>query len=404
MPRNSSLRFIVLLPVVRESGGCNSDFVKSIEIPPPRPKRKPIHPYPRKLVHSFGKPISAHEQLERSTSPIPSVSEPENRSPTSVLSAIGLDTMGSTCLNPSTAGLNSICLILAEQENRYPSPSSSTEEENRFPSPVLVAAGTSLPDKSPMNFETDYKDNVSTTEGSSVAPTTSLKLFGRTVLVTDSHRPVAGNIPKSHRPVIDIESHQENLDMDVQKPEQTSSPRDLKQRDFSLDPCKSAWNLWSSRVLPLFYCPSFQQEGSNSAESTTPLPWLSLYGTLPFPLVPSNNMNSRETPPDIHMGASDDKEVQEEGSGTDSDTDSISEVGVGEKNSYFVEASDKTKEPIVFFCLKASENSAFSCRQACSKNSAKGFVPYKRCVAERDVQQSQIGSEEREAQRIRLCL
>ncbi|GJZ35272.1 protein REVEILLE 1-like protein isoform X2 [Tanacetum coccineum] len=35
--------------VVRESTSGNACEVKPIEIPPPRPKRKPMHPYPRKL-------------------------------------------------------------------------------------------------------------------------------------------------------------------------------------------------------------------------------------------------------------------------------------------------------------------------------------------------------------------
>uniref|UniRef100_A0A251V529 Putative myb domain, plant, Homeodomain-like protein n=1 Tax=Helianthus annuus TaxID=4232 RepID=A0A251V529_HELAN len=35
--------------VVRESTSGDASEVKPIEIPPPRPKRKPMHPYPRKL-------------------------------------------------------------------------------------------------------------------------------------------------------------------------------------------------------------------------------------------------------------------------------------------------------------------------------------------------------------------
>lgn len=53
-------------------------------IPPPRPKRKPAHPYPRK----FG---NEADQTSRSVSP----SEQDNRSPTSVLSAVGSEALGS---------------------------------------------------------------------------------------------------------------------------------------------------------------------------------------------------------------------------------------------------------------------------------------------------------------------
>ncbi|XP_021888061.1 protein REVEILLE 1-like [Carica papaya] len=43
--------------VVRETSGSNTSSVEPIEIPPPRPKRKPMHPYPRRselIKHSAG--------------------------------------------------------------------------------------------------------------------------------------------------------------------------------------------------------------------------------------------------------------------------------------------------------------------------------------------------------------
>ncbi|GJT17182.1 transcription factor, MADS-box [Tanacetum coccineum] len=54
MPKRISLRLTTLIyltstVVVRESTSGNACEVKPIEIPPPRPKRKPMHPYPRKL-------------------------------------------------------------------------------------------------------------------------------------------------------------------------------------------------------------------------------------------------------------------------------------------------------------------------------------------------------------------
>lgn len=68
-----------------------------IEIPPPRPKRKPMHPYPRKLVdHLINTEVSKKDQ-QRSPSPNSSFSEQEQQSPTSVLSAVG---SGSTTPSP----------------------------------------------------------------------------------------------------------------------------------------------------------------------------------------------------------------------------------------------------------------------------------------------------------------
>lgn len=58
--------------------------MKSIEIPPPRPKRKPVHPYPRKLVSPVKTGIIVPEKTDRCTGK-------ENQSPTSVLSALGSD-------------------------------------------------------------------------------------------------------------------------------------------------------------------------------------------------------------------------------------------------------------------------------------------------------------------------
>jgi hypothetical protein len=80
------------VPVVREPGASNV-----IEIPPPRPKRKPLHPYPRKCADSS---TMANPKL----SPVSpsSGSDQENGSPVSVLSAVQSDAFGSSVSNPST--------------------------------------------------------------------------------------------------------------------------------------------------------------------------------------------------------------------------------------------------------------------------------------------------------------
>ncbi|XP_058090531.1 protein CCA1-like [Magnolia sinica] len=405
--------------VVRESSS-NADSVKSIEIPPPRPKRKPVHPYPRKLIHSSTKGISVPEQLERSSSPT-SAYEQDNRSPSSVLSAVGSDTVWSTvsnlsngCSSPvsSAAGSNPVGLLLEKQENGYPTSTSSAEEENRFPFPAPLPARSSPQDKSSLESDMGFKDHVFTRETSPVEThMTSLKLFGRTLLVTDSHRPsspVVENIPQCHKslPLSDIGSHQENLETDVQKTS-PQSPEDMMQRDCSGISSQSAWNQWSCGIPPLFYCMQFQQENSNSAESTNPLPWWVSHGSLLFPLAQPFNEESRQTPPDSCMVASDVRDTNKEGSWTGSNTSTIGEAGIGERNSDVVDSrnGDKEKEPMTVFHFKASENSAFSSLKTSSPgNRAKGFMPYKRCVAERDVEQSQMGGNEREGQRIRLCL
>lgn len=74
---------------MRESNTGDSSPEKPIEIPPPRPKRKPMHPYPRKQVFAAKNRITIPEKI---MSLSVSLSEQENQSPTSVLSAVGSDT------------------------------------------------------------------------------------------------------------------------------------------------------------------------------------------------------------------------------------------------------------------------------------------------------------------------
>lgn len=76
---------------------------KAIEIPPPRPKRKPLHPYPRKMAQACPKRLSVVVQRDESSwVRIPSVPDQENESPVSVLSAVGSDFMLSPVSDPTS--------------------------------------------------------------------------------------------------------------------------------------------------------------------------------------------------------------------------------------------------------------------------------------------------------------
>ncbi|KAJ8629337.1 hypothetical protein MRB53_022660 [Persea americana] len=429
--------------VVRESN-TSSIPMKSIEIPPPRPKRKPLHPYPRKLVHQSAKGLSVCEQPERSPSPIASIYEQENRSPSSVMSAIESSTMESTVSNPSNhcsspvssaTGPFPMGFLVEKQENISSSTTSLVEKDGISPSPAQASAGSSQHDKASMEWNVGCKDHDCAKEASSVeVPTMSLKLFGRTVLVTDSHRPsspIAGDILQHHKssPLTDSENKQEGAVQDQAQP----SPRNTVQRDFSLHQCQSGWNPWPCETSPLYYCMQFRQ-GAYSAEASSPMPWWALCSSLPLPPLHFNGTPSRETPSESCMQASDGKESDKEGFSTSANNGSVKEVESGDGNCDLVDSqnNDKVKEPIAVvclkasenvafssqkarssgndkgqaavFCLKASENSAFSSQSVGSRNFGKGFVPYKRCVTEREIQQPHIGSDEREGQRIRLCL
>lgn len=144
--------------VAREASGGNGSSLEPIVIPPPRPKRKPMHPYPRKLG----------DQTSRSVSP----TERDSGSPTSVLSTVGSEALGSSD---------------SHSPNRSLSPVSSA-------SPPLAPLATTP--STPEELETmvaDKNKNPSTKlelfprESSVKEPTKqSLKLFGKTVLVSDS--------------------------------------------------------------------------------------------------------------------------------------------------------------------------------------------------------------------------
>lgn len=109
------------LQVIRESSGDSNSIAAppQIHIPPPRPKRKPAHPYPRKLGNSLGKDASAIKKLEKVRLKMQFLSEQENCSPKSVLGTaqIGSETLATEgsgsptssvyleekCLTPSTS-------------------------------------------------------------------------------------------------------------------------------------------------------------------------------------------------------------------------------------------------------------------------------------------------------------
>ncbi|CAO2047948.1 unnamed protein product, partial [Urochloa humidicola] len=72
--------------VVKESSGSNTAAAPAIQIPPPRPKRKPAHPYPRKVDGAAKKHAPALKQLQQLEKPGPlSLRDRDDGSPTSVL-------------------------------------------------------------------------------------------------------------------------------------------------------------------------------------------------------------------------------------------------------------------------------------------------------------------------------
>ncbi|KAK1370770.1 SANT/Myb domain [Heracleum sosnowskyi] len=174
----------------RESSGSGNEenISKPIEVPPPRPKRKHMHPYPRNIVKvNSGTSVMDEENISSSPNlPIPGQ---ENHSPMSVMSALGSEITGATDSNLPHDGLSPASSTADDQLSRFiPSetlPSQEHKSKNRISSPVSSIDEEQIPKV--QKSETLREDGDFVKAGSTeVAFTRSLKLFGKTVIVTES--------------------------------------------------------------------------------------------------------------------------------------------------------------------------------------------------------------------------
>ncbi|XP_031248639.1 protein REVEILLE 7-like isoform X2 [Pistacia vera] len=378
----------VKLKVVRESNGGAESSIKPIEIPPPRPKRKPMHPYPRKSTDLLqGTPVS--NQPERSPSTNVSVLDKDNQSPTSVLSPFASDTLGSAvsdqqngCSSPTscTTEMQSTNVLTAEKENEYVTSNSSPEEEKVSISSACPNRGDFLSVK----IEPHSKESVYIKGDAVLAPPcATIKLFGKTVLVTGSHKPYPSDTECYESPI--TKSSQENLNIDNVNSINLFSSKKLETH-LSL-------GMVSGNLKPsASEAPCMETQKENGIAESSPnasLPcWPTMYQGLPFFYVMSDNQNSVAALVESNVKDME-KEMLHERSCTGSSTGSVSELENRERNS------------------DAAVDS--HCRQSCSPvqaspcNSRKGFVPYKRCFLEEDMKSSIVVSEERERQRARVC-
>ncbi|KAG2664843.1 hypothetical protein I3760_16G102000 [Carya illinoinensis] len=356
--------------VVRASSGSTESTIEPVEIPPPRPKKKPSHPYPRKSVDSPNG-ISVTNELERSPSPNLLVGEKDTKSPTSVLSATGSDSLGSAvseqlnaCSSPNscTTDMHSSTSSPVEKENVHMT-SNSTVQEEKDPFSSTPECFLS------MELELASKDTIGNMgDEATGAPVTSIKLFGRTVVVTDFQKPCSSGAENSES--LPSANYPENVDTEK-----------LVNYNCESLPCQAP----DRRMEHL-------KENTDSAEANqyTSLPWWTLYQGLPFYCSPSYNQTSVKVP----AGSCVEEETNErdiiarEKSCTGSNSAIINEVGNGEKN--LVGVDSESQETL-------DERRISPCKHM------KGFVPYKRCRAQRDANSSMMVMEEREGQRARVC-
>ncbi|GAB4855301.1 hypothetical protein Ancab_023920 [Ancistrocladus abbreviatus] len=368
--------------VTRESSNTMC-LIKPIEIPPPRPKRKPMHPYPRKFKAKVETRV--HKQPVRSTSPNSSISEQENQSPTSVLSAIASDTLGSADSNThngsqspvSSANIANVTCLAAEDDAPQEDMSQATRDE-------IVSVKLEL---CPALDSFVKEGSVEETS------TRSFKLFGKTVVITKTQKPSSQSTCACKSAPLDSG---EGL---VQACEQNQNPNALGNIENLQD--QLPWGM-----LPPVYHTNTNLDPVEGG-SAAPLPWWAFYRGVPIPFLPLNSLRSDKEPFGCSLGQVEDKENHKEGSWTSSNAESVNGVGNGD-NNWDIETQshicglDKDKGHV--FEHKPSVKLALSQKRANPEGCLKGFVPYKRCLSKRESQSSTISREEREAQRTRLCL
>ncbi|XP_058748072.1 protein REVEILLE 1-like isoform X2 [Vicia villosa] len=323
----------------RDTNGNDTTLVESIEIPPPRPKRKPIHPYPRKLVEMPKNEISNLEQPLMSNSLASLDFGQENSSPKSVLSAVASETLGFSDSDTPTGSLSPASSISAVETRRFPlleTKSSSSEEDMSLQIDELNA--DSAHDEQPiMKPEPFLKECVVTNdEATEESPCRTLKLFGATLVVKDTCQPSSASTDTS-KPILAL--HQQ-----------------------------------------------LQGESSDIGVATV-VPWWTL----------SHSSAVNKEPEEKHQHSNhaecEDKEIQKEGSSC-AGSNNTSSINDGESNE---RSEDQAKSDHVQYLVGQSETVRL-------RTFGRGFVPYKRCMAERESHSSTVRDERREHQRIRLSL
>ncbi|OIT21689.1 PREDICTED: protein REVEILLE 1-like [Nicotiana attenuata] len=375
--------------VVRESNNGDVSSVKPIEIPPPRPKRKPMHPYPRKLAIPVKSGTLAPEKSKRSASPNLCLSETENQSPTSVLSALGSDAFGtvdsskpSESPSPVSSAVSENCgdLVLSEQ--------SDFNLEKRRSSPAQAYASSTLDNQACVKLELFPEDNDFVKEASVEASSThSLKLFGKTVFVTNScvlSSPTSGQIL-----LADVNDEPASRTLS-----QSSFPMKISPSDSECAPS----------TVTMYHAPANGSPRPNKSVSCHLLSWGSSYVSAAFSCTQVHSPIPMKGRALFDHRDSEDQETQKEGSSTGSNTESVSaELSVDKSLGVEAQISRNQEAGRELFSVRASVPSLFE-RRANSTKRVKGFVPYKRCLAERGNSSSTLTGEEREEKRTRLCL
>ncbi|KAL9662274.1 hypothetical protein QQ045_027107 [Rhodiola kirilowii] len=183
--------------VMKEGSGSTEGSNESIEIPPPRPKRKPLHPYPRKSVEAPNKTRLCSSVLENRTSANMKPLERGSDSPTSVLTPEGSQIATSHAKdlgsgNASATSLSSNIYHVLENsliEDNLNVGKEKDKEENLIL--TVNFCGPSLDDLTPMKAAKEFKGIELRKEEDAYSETRAkfallktIKLFGHNVVVS----------------------------------------------------------------------------------------------------------------------------------------------------------------------------------------------------------------------------
>lgn len=216
------------------------------------------------------------------------------------------------------------------------------------------------------------------------ANVTDLKLFGATLKVTESQ----GSLPSAEQNDLLSLVTGEDDDKDNKKPTETH-PSNKLDTQLSLGMIYKNLNA-VPRIAPTIN--SMEQEGNSIPSAVNCgayLPRWTLY------------QSQQSFNPSSHSESSAQKPLRPSAERITKEIDILKERSCTGSNSGSVTEVDSEKNPDAVD--SQSRQSHFEGKTSIFKNT-KGFVPYKRCLAERDLKSSTSDLEERKAQRVRVCL
>ncbi|XP_074590088.1 uncharacterized protein LOC141846003 [Curcuma longa] len=357
-----------------------ADTGRSIDIPPPRPKRKPLHPYPRKLGHACAPTVPNAKSPESSSFTIPSFSEQESGSPVSVLSLLRSDTSGSfvsktrsICASPSSTavGLDPMDVSMSDSENGCCSPTSSALIDNKILVLGLETSSSTKLDDAMLRPDMDPKDSNTSVR----AQPTSVKLFGRTLVISNSGKACSSDdensacfqgMPSAGAASASSHGQKTNMDTHIQAP----SPAHIS-------PCEASCRLTTSSIATdsaahsMCHFLEFQPKGvpmNSNAQVFAPVPFWSFFGSRLSPLPFTTTQQDMRVTREAQLNATGHPTMEKENYNTGTSTSTSSawnetETAIDDVNRS-VEGQEASALQVhrcsTAYRLKRSKNSAFS--------------------------------------------